>query len=234
MLGRSPPGEDGAATEPTLMDEWVQELPAAQEEARRLIAASIEGNQQGWVDSTPHRSRTWRHGEQVMLREDCKCKGKSWKLSKKWSGPYRIVEVLSPQVVVLEEPNSHSRTKVNVERIKPFKASPMATQDSGPADGHYKVKEVLEEWTVDNGKLEYLARPTHYWNAFKLVVQPRAVHRLVGGSERGPYCCPLIPEPILGEFVLVGVSLQPPISLSSLIKVYSPLHPCCGHLSRFQ
>jgi len=83
MLGRAPPGKDGVATEPTSMDEWVQELCAAQEEARRLIAASIKGNQQGWVDSTPHQLRTWRCGEQVMLCKDHKRKGKSQKLSKK-------------------------------------------------------------------------------------------------------------------------------------------------------
>jgi len=52
----------------------------------------------------PHWSRTWEAGNQVMLQADCKGKGWSKKLSKKWMGPYTIIEVPSPQVVALEEP----------------------------------------------------------------------------------------------------------------------------------
>jgi len=46
-----------------------------------------------------------------MLCKDCKGRGKSHNLSK-WSGPYKIVEVHCPQVVVLEEPNSQDLKKV--------------------------------------------------------------------------------------------------------------------------
>jgi len=42
MLGRAPPSEDGVATELIPMDEWVQELLVAQEEARKLILANIK------------------------------------------------------------------------------------------------------------------------------------------------------------------------------------------------
>jgi len=52
------------------------------------------------VESTPHWSRTWEAGNQVMLGADPKGKGQSKKLSKKWTAPYTIVEVHSPQVVV--------------------------------------------------------------------------------------------------------------------------------------
>jgi len=45
MLGRAPPSEDGAATESIPMDEWVQELLIAQEEARKLISANIKSEQ---------------------------------------------------------------------------------------------------------------------------------------------------------------------------------------------
>jgi len=46
MLGRAPPSEDGVATESIPMDEWVQELHVAQQEARKLILANIESEQQ--------------------------------------------------------------------------------------------------------------------------------------------------------------------------------------------
>jgi len=42
MLGRAPPIKDRVATELILMDEWVQELCIAQEEARDLISANIK------------------------------------------------------------------------------------------------------------------------------------------------------------------------------------------------
>jgi len=57
------------------------------------------------VESTPHWLRMWEAGNQVMLQADHKGKGWSKKLSKKWTGPYTIVEVRTPQVVVIEEPN---------------------------------------------------------------------------------------------------------------------------------
>jgi len=73
MLGRAPPSKDRVAKESILMDEWVQELSIAQEEARKLI---LESEQQDRVELTPHWSRTWEAGDQVMLRADHK--GKGW------------------------------------------------------------------------------------------------------------------------------------------------------------
>jgi len=54
MLGRAPPREDRVATELIPMDEWVQELRIAQEEARKLISANIKSEQQDQVGSMPH------------------------------------------------------------------------------------------------------------------------------------------------------------------------------------
>jgi len=122
MLGRAPPSKDGVETELIPMDKRVQELCTAQEEARKLILANIKSEHQDQVESMPHWSRKWEAGNQVMLWADCKGKGWSKKLSKKWTRPYTIVEVLSPQVVVLEEPNSRNQFTINVERIKPFNA----------------------------------------------------------------------------------------------------------------
>jgi len=143
------------ATELILMDKWVQELCIAQEEARKLISANIESEQQDRVESTPHWLRTWEAGDQFMLQAECKGKGQSKKLSKKWTGPYTIIEVCRPQVVVLEEPNSRNRLTINVERIKPFNAATPTTFNSSSNDGHYEVEEVLEECTTDTGRREY-------------------------------------------------------------------------------
>jgi len=141
--GLPPPSEDGEATELILMDEWVQELRIAQEEARKLILANIESEQQDRVESMPHWSRMWEAGNQVILRADRKGKGRSKKLSKKWMGPYTIIEAHSPQVMVLEEPNSRNQFMVNFERIKPFNPATLTTLNSSPNEGHCKVEEVL-------------------------------------------------------------------------------------------
>jgi len=87
MLGRAPPSKDRAATELIPMDEWVQELRTAQEEARKLILANIKSEQQDRVESTPHWLRTWEAGNQVMLQADRRGKGRSKKLSKKRTCP---------------------------------------------------------------------------------------------------------------------------------------------------
>jgi len=121
---------DKVATESIPMDEWVQELCVAQEEARN----------QDQVESMPHWSRMWEAGNQVMLWADHKGKGQSNKLSKKWTGPYTIIEVHSPQVVVLEEPNSRNWLTINIERIKPFSAATPTALNSSLNDGHYKVE----------------------------------------------------------------------------------------------
>jgi len=97
-----------------------------------------------------------------MLRADCKGKGWSKKLSKKWTGPYTIIEVRSPQVVVFEEPNSRNRFTVSVERIKPFNAATPTTLNSCLNKGHYKVEEVLEEHTTDTGRHEYKVKWVGY------------------------------------------------------------------------
>jgi len=93
----------------------------------------------------------WEAGNQVMLWADCK--GKGW--SKKWTCPNTIIEVRSPQVVVLEEPNSRNWLTINIEQIKPFHAATLTTLNSSLNNGHYKVEEVLEELTIDTGRHEY-------------------------------------------------------------------------------
>jgi len=49
---------------------------------------------------------------------------------KKWTGPDNTIEVNSPQVVVLEEPNSRKQFTVNVEQIKSFNAATLNTPNS--------------------------------------------------------------------------------------------------------
>jgi len=164
MLGRAPPSKDGAATELITMDEWVQELHIAQEEARKLILANIKSEQQDRVEPMPHWLRMWEAGNQVMLWADCRGKGRSKKLSKKWTGPNTIIEVCSPQVVVLEEPNSRNRLTINVERIKPFNAAIPTALNSSSDNGHYKVEEVLEERTTGTGRCEYKVKWVGYTN----------------------------------------------------------------------
>jgi len=54
-----------------------------------------------------------------------------------------------PSSMHTKQANSQAWMKVSIKWIKPFNVSLMATQDSGPADRHYKVEEVLEEQTME-------------------------------------------------------------------------------------
>jgi len=176
MLGRAPPSKARVATKSILMEEWVQELCIAQEEARKLISANIEKEQQDQVESMPHRLRTWEAVDQVMLQAYCKGKGWSKKLSKKRTGPYTIIEVRSPQVVVLKEPNSRYWLTINVKQINPFNAATLTTLNSSSNDGHYKVEEVLEERTMDTGRHEYKVKWVGYTNCHNSWVVEEDLH----------------------------------------------------------
>jgi len=128
------------------------------------------------VESTPHRSRMWEAGDQVMLRAEGRGKGWSKKLSKKWTGPYTIIEVRSPQVVVLEEPNSRNWLTVNVEWIKPFNTATLTALNSSSDDGHYEVEEVLEECTTGTGRREYKVKWVGYTNHHNSWVAEEDLH----------------------------------------------------------
>jgi len=82
-------------------------------------------------------------------------------------GPYTIVEIRSPQVVVLEEPNSRNYLIINVKLIKQFNAATPTTHNSSSNNGHYKVKEVLKECTTDTGRLAFPqnSNPPHSGNS---------------------------------------------------------------------
>jgi len=128
------------------------------------------------VESMPHWSRTWEAGDQVMLRADCKGKGQSKKLSKKWTAPYTTIEVLSPQVVVLEELNSRNWLTVNIERIKPFNAATLTALNSSLNNGHYEVEEVLEECTTGTGRHENKVKWVGYTNHHNSWVTEEDLH----------------------------------------------------------
>jgi len=68
----------------------------------------------------------------------------------------------SPQVVVLQEPNSRNWFTINVNRIKPFYAATLTTLNSSSNNEHYEVEEVLEECTTDTGRCEYKVKWVGY------------------------------------------------------------------------
>jgi len=146
----------------------------------------VNGRQDNWdiylpaflysYRTTPHWSRTWEAGDQAMLQADRKGKGQSKKLSKKWTGPYTIIEVRSPQVVVLEELNSRNWLTINVERIKPFNTATPTAPNSSSNNGHYKVEEVLEEPTTGTGRREYKVKWVGYTNCHNSWVAEEDLH----------------------------------------------------------
>jgi len=86
--------------------------------------------------------------------------------------PFIVLEELcrwSPQVVVLEEPNSRNRFTINFKRIKLFNAATLATLNSSPNEGHYEAEEVLEESTTDTGRHESKVKWVGYTNCHSWV-----------------------------------------------------------------
>jgi len=96
-------------------------------------------------------------GNQAMLWAGCK--GKAWakKLSKKWMGPHTIIEVHSPQMLVLKEPNSRNWFTSNINL---FNTANQTTSNSSLNNGHYKVKDVL-------GRHDYKIKWVCYTNHHK-------------------------------------------------------------------
>jgi len=64
MLDRAPPSKDGVAKELIQMDEWVQKLRVAQEEARKLILANIKSEQQDCAPSVENLG-SWQPGHSM-------------------------------------------------------------------------------------------------------------------------------------------------------------------------
>jgi len=84
---------------------------------------------------------------------------------------YTALKWWFPQV---EEPNS--RNQFSVEQIKLFNTATPTTINSISKDGHYEVKEVLEERTTDTSRHEYKVKWVGYTNHHNSWVAEEDLH----------------------------------------------------------
>jgi len=158
------------------MDKWVQELCAAQGEARKLILATLK------VGSRTVRSQC-TIGQECgkLVTRSCyrlTARARAGQRSSQRSGwvPTPSFEIYSPQVVVLKEPNSRNRFTVNVKWIKLFNAATPTILNSSSNTVHYEVEEVLEECTMDTGKCEFKVKWVGYTNCHNSWVTEEDLH----------------------------------------------------------
>ena len=59
-------------------------------------------------------------GDQVLLLEGMKKKGRNPKLAPKYRGPFRLSQQLTPVTFELEDPNNKKIIKSHVNRFKPY------------------------------------------------------------------------------------------------------------------
>ena len=91
----------------------------AQNKAREAIQFKQHQQKQEYDDR--HRNEEFEPGEQVMLFNPAIKKGLSTKLSKQWTGPYRILERTAPQLYKLLRPdNKPLPAAVHVQRLKRY------------------------------------------------------------------------------------------------------------------
>jgi len=163
-LSRQPLARLVAAIEPVKRTSNVEEL--REDPAFECILKTINGDESDcpmsnwlyWTKSTPHQSRTWEAGNQVMLWADCKVKGWSKKLSKKWMVPHTIIAALKCWFSRSQTVGTSSLIKV--EQIKPFNAATRTILNSSSNEGHYKA----EESTMDTSRYEYKVNWVGYTN----------------------------------------------------------------------
>ncbi|MCW5672650.1 MAG: DDE-type integrase/transposase/recombinase [Hydrogenophaga sp.] len=105
-------------------------------------------------------------GELVMLFTPPKTEpGKSAKLSRCWSGPFRVLNPttekhnpLNAEIVNIRDPNNKQRVHIN--RLKKYIISDIydPTDNSDVQPDHYEIEDILEKQVTSDGETKYLVK----------------------------------------------------------------------------
>ncbi|XP_023220822.1 uncharacterized protein LOC111622643 [Centruroides sculpturatus] len=98
-----------------------EESPEPESERGRLYseqAAEIRQERHRQQNKPPQ----YKVGDRVLLKEVVTPKGLKQKLAPRWSGPFRIIEILSPVNFRIENINTRRKLNVHADRIKPTTA----------------------------------------------------------------------------------------------------------------
>ncbi|XP_023213023.1 uncharacterized protein LOC111615822 [Centruroides sculpturatus] len=95
-------------------------MQTAHQTAQKFSEQAAEARQ------TRHRQQNkpphYQLGDRVLLKEVVIPKGQKQKLAPRWSGPYRIIEILGPVNFKIENINTKRTLHVHADRIKPTSA----------------------------------------------------------------------------------------------------------------
>ncbi|MFN7173082.1 MAG: chromo domain-containing protein, partial [Fimbriimonadaceae bacterium] len=170
LFGRLAPPLEGSrelSDDARSSDEWIAEL----KEAQRIIHEQVARTQDRAKDEMvrQHKLRqegSYASGDRVLVRQASK--GRARKLAKKWTGPFDVVQQVSPQVVLLRHPKGHD-FKLNMERVKPFRekrdvektGSKQSSPSSENEDEEYEVEAIVDHRDRADGR-EYKVRWVGY------------------------------------------------------------------------
>ena len=124
-LGIAPPEEQ-------LSTEFSQNLKAKLRLARELVNAEATGAQYRQATAFNQKLKNKQQfnvGDYVWLYNPAVKKGLSPKLTRPYSGPYRIVEIHGDVNASLVSPNGGRRQRVHLNRLRPCYRRPMDLQD---------------------------------------------------------------------------------------------------------
>jgi len=85
----------------------------------------------------------------------------------------------------LSNNSGESRNWFNTKQMKPFNAAIPTKLNSSLKDGHYEVKEVLEELTIDTSRRKYKVKWVGYTNCHNSWVMDLHANHLLGQFQAG-------------------------------------------------
>ena len=140
------------------------------ENVRKILEEAKEGMK---LNANKHHLAvlTYEIGQQVWLAtENLQLTHASWKLSKRWLGPYTIIGLAGPNAIKLKLPRSlQIHPVVNISWIKPYHGTIEGQNPYQPGPVHI-TEDRDNEWEVDhiidshlkNKKLKYLV----HWRGY--------------------------------------------------------------------
>ena len=140
IFGRKP--ELGFVDNSTFSEEdWMLTLWETLEELHQLAKKK---NTEGHRKAEKHhrgKPRNFKPGDLVLVHSNQTPKGKSRKLTRRWTGPYRVVNMPSKQTVQVCHINNPGKDcTFNLARVKPY----VGRDDAPLADDEYEVEDLLD------------------------------------------------------------------------------------------
>lgn len=160
MFGIKPrfPGEIDVPTKTHFAKDLKEKMKQIDDLVKENLMTSQSKRKERIDEKNREKLISYKVGDEVWILEERKPeKGTTKKLRPKWRGPYTVMEVLSPQVILvkLTGDESSKAMKVNIKRTKPY--SRWKGKERNASRDYYEI-EAVRKHRKKNGMNEYLVR----------------------------------------------------------------------------